>query len=139
MAQTKEERDEMARRKRQSEKKAERLSDIVRGRPLRDGEGRYPRCEWETFPYDERKPPGPAYTRYNYRLRRFEWSYGPIPADVAADYDPSLYPKTPDGRSAIMAISAASVIETGPLAGVPVVAGKPRRKWTLPPIDNLRR
>ena len=41
------------------------------------------RAEWDTGEYA-----GRCYALRNFRLGRYEWAYGPIPADRLCDYEP---------------------------------------------------
>lgn len=117
MAQTKEEAQEKARNRKDSAEHREDYARRFHGRM--PGEHQYPRCEWDTpTTYDERNPPGRAWSRYNYRLKRMEWSFAPIPAEFAADYEPQ--------RVAVQAKT--------PPAPPPI----PRRRFVLPPIDKVR-
>lgn len=118
MAQTKEDAQEKARKKKDS---AEFWEDYaVRFHGRKPGDSVYVRCEWDTpKAYDERNPPGRAWSRYNYRLQRMEWSFAPIPPEFAADYEPQ--------RTAV----AATPAKTAP----PPV---PRRRFVLPSIDKVR-
>ena len=114
MTQTKEEAQEKARRKKDSAEYWDDYHARLHGRKPDDG--KYVRCAWDTpTVYDERNPPGRAWSRYNYRLKRMEWSFAPIPAEFAVDYAPIAAPLP-------------TALPT------PV----PRRRFVLPPIDKVR-
>lgn len=137
MAQTKEEQQEKARQRRENAEWSERMGELIRGRPLRPGEGKAVRSEWDTGVFDPSDRHRHVWCRYNYRLRRDEWSYDPVPPEYARDYDSSAWPKLPDGRSAVMYPEEAAKlgIGTGPL--VEATPARPRR-FVLPPIDKFR-
>jgi hypothetical protein len=149
MAQTKEEQQENARQRKASEEWDRRNAEIVRGRPLREGEGKAARSEWDTGIFDRSNPPKHVYCHYNYRLGRSEWSMEKVPDQYRDDYESALWPKLPDGRSAVMypdeakrlGIGLGMVVEHMPptRAVAPQDAPKsPARRWTLPVIDKTR-
>lgn len=127
MAQTKEEQQEKARQRKEDEDWAERNAEIIRGRPLRPGEGKAARSEWDTAFFDPKASGNAVYCHYNYRLRRDEWSAMKIPAEFRDDYDSDLWPKLPDGRSACMFPDKAAEL------GIPLV-----KIGTIVELDSRR-
>ena len=141
MAQSKEDQQEKARQRKINEEWEIRNGDILRGRPLRPGEGTVARSEWDTGVFDPTNRHAPIFYHYNYRMARSEWSTTKVPDDRRDDYDSAKWPKLPDGRSAVMYPEEARKlrIATALLEITPEnIKETPKRRWVLPPIDKLR-